>query len=278
MSVSLALVVLLAGGPAHAKTGIRWEAGFEEAIQKARTLGKPVMVDFWADWCGWCHRLDRTTYVDPEVVRLSEHFVTVKVDTEGGPKDVAIATRYDVSTLPTIAFLSPSGRQVLRLSGFQGPGQFPRTLETARQMAGKVMGWEAALEKNSAEPEALAGLGVHLFEQEAYEESRSLLYLAIKVDGERSVDERKRNRLLLAIIQNYDRKYPEAEALLKEGLSLRPPAEYDSKLLYVLGRTYLASGRKPDARETLRKLLDKHPDSAMADRARETLSALDKQR
>jgi hypothetical protein len=35
---------------------------------------------------------------------------------------------------------------------------------------------------------------------------------------------------------------------------------------------------RPDARETLRKLLDKHPDNAMADKARETLSALDKQR
>jgi len=277
VSASLALFVLLAG-PAPARTGIRWEAGFEEALKKARALGKPVMVDFWAEWCGWCHRLDRTTYVDPEVVRLSEHFVTVKVNTEGASNEVAIAARYDVSTLPTIAFLSPSGRQVLRLSGFQGPGQFPRTLETARQMATRVMGWEAAIESGSAVPEALAGLGVHLFEQEDYEESRGLLYQAIRIDGERPVDERKRNRLLLAIIQNYDRKYPEAEALLREGLSLRPPAEYDSKLLYVLGRTYLASGRKPDARATLQKLLEKHPGSSMADKARETLSALDKRR
>lgn len=274
----LLLIALLAGGPGHAKPGIRWEAGFDEAIKKARTLRKPLLVDFWADWCGWCHRLDQTTYVDAEVVRLSESFVAVKVDTEGSSKDVAIAARYDVSSLPTIAFLSPSGRQLLRLGGYQGAGRFPHSMEMALQLSARVMVWEAALEKNASEPGALAGLGTHLFEQESYEESRGLLGQAIKADRERPVDERKRSRLLLAIIQNYDRRYPAAETLLKDALALRPPADYDSKLLYVLGRTYLASGRRGEARSTMLSLLDKHPDSSMADKARETLAALDKQR
>jgi tetratricopeptide (TPR) repeat protein len=212
------------------------------------------------------------------VVRLSEDFVAVKVNTEGNPKEQAIAEQYDVSSLPTITFLSSSGRQVLRLSGFQGPGTFPRMMEKARQESLKVMGWEAALEKNARHAEALAGLGVHLFEQEFYEESRGLLHEAIKVDCERPVDERKRSRLLLAIIQNWDRKYPEAERLLKDGLEQRPPDEYDSKLLYVLGRTYFATERRDEARATMQKLLSKYPESAMAEKARETLKSLDKPR
>ena len=119
---------------------------------------------------------------------------------------------------------------------------------------------------------------MHLFEQEFYDESRGLLHKAIKVDCDRPVDERKRSRLLLAIIQNWDRKYPEAETLLKDGLEQRPPDEYDSKLLYVLGRTYLASERPDEARAAMQKLLSKYPESAMADKARETLKTLEKSR
>ena len=103
MIVALGLAAAVAyGGGGHATTGIRWERRFEDALKKARTSHKPVIVDFWAQWCGWCHRLDKTTYVDPAVVKLSEGFVAVKVNTEGDPRETAVAIRYDVSSLPTI--------------------------------------------------------------------------------------------------------------------------------------------------------------------------------
>ena len=65
MTSVLALALLLAG-PTPAK-GVQWEKNFDQAMELAAKHDMPVMVDFWADWCGWCHRLDRTTYVDPVV-------------------------------------------------------------------------------------------------------------------------------------------------------------------------------------------------------------------
>src|SRR5262245_31561269 len=196
------LALLLVGGPAAGSTkGIRWERQFEEALKKARAARKPVIVDFWAEWCGWCHRLDQTTYVDPLVVKLSQEFVPVKVDTEGGRKHTEIALRYNVSTLPTIIFLSAGGRQVLKVGQFQGPGQFPKTMEAAREAAAKVMAWEAALDKDGQDAKALFFLGRHMFEQEFYEESRDLLYRAAAADTSRPVADRKQARMLLGIIQ-----------------------------------------------------------------------------
>jgi thioredoxin-like negative regulator of GroEL len=266
-----ALVSLaLAGGA----TGIRFEHDFSEAIKKARARNRPLLVDFWADWCGWCHRLDKTTYADPTVVKLAQDFVAVKVNTEGGPQDMEVAERYDVTSLPTILFVSPGGHQVLRVSGFQGPGRFPRTLERAKDMAAKVMGYEAALEKRPQDASALAGLGTHLFEQELFEEARDLLYEAARLDAREPPATRRQTRMLLAIIQNYDRKYTEAESLLKDGLAITPLGEDEPKLLFILGRTYMKWGRPAEARSALQQILLSHAGSPMAQKAREQLALL----
>ena len=264
------------GGHGSGVSSVKWERQFDDALKKARASRKPVMVDFWADWCGWCHRLDATTYVDPVVVRMSEDFVAVKVDTEGDAKGAAVAVRYDVTSLPTIAFLTPSGRPLMRLNGFQGPGQFPKTLEAAKEVAQRVMAWEDAIERDPSNPEALAALGTHLFEQDAYLESREMLARALKYDTRRPLEERKRSRLLLGAIEKSDHRYAEAEAVLRQALDLPPSAEHDAKVLYVLGRMYASWGRTDQARVALTKVVKSYGSTSIAQKAKESLGALDK--
>ena len=277
MSSALALSLLLAGAareappPLPPPPTIRWERNFDEALKKARKAGKPVIVDFWADWCAWCHRLDRNTYADPWVARKAQEFVAVKVNTEGSRKDVDVAVRYHVTSLPTVVFLSPEGRQLFRMNGYQGPGQFPRTLEGALQAARTVMSWEEALARDPDDPRALLALGSHLFDQEYFDESRDLLQKAVARDLEAGLDERRRARMLLAIIEHVTRNFGEAERLVKEALSLQPGPEDQPKLLFVLGRTYLSSGRQAEGVATFEVIVREYPQSPAAAKARESL-------
>jgi thioredoxin-like negative regulator of GroEL len=271
---ALTMTLLLLGHPSG--QGIKWEKSFDDAIKRAKASGKPVLVDVWTEWCGWCHRLDQTTYVDPVVVKLSEDFVAVKLNGEGGGGQALLAAKYEVTTFPTILFLSPSGRQLMRVNGFQGPGQFPRSMQAALETAARVMSWEAALEKNGRDAAVLLNLGVHLFEQEFYEDSRELLYRTVKADQPRPVADRAKARLLLGIIQTYDRKYAEAERLLKQALELKPTAEQQPKIMFVLGRAYLNWGKHAQARAVFEQILAEHPSSHVAGKARDALSALER--
>ncbi len=52
----------------------------DAALARARAEHRPVMIDFFAEWCAACKELDRETYVAPGVVDEAERFVRIKVD------------------------------------------------------------------------------------------------------------------------------------------------------------------------------------------------------
>jgi len=269
----LVLTLLLAApGPPPA---IQWEASFDEAMEHAQATDTPLLVFFRADWCGWCHRLDRTTLRDPMVRTRAESFVSVRVDTEGSAREAEVVEDYQVHSVPTVLFLSPRGHQLARVP-FQGPGQFPHTMDRALEAGRRVVAWEETLEKNPADPAALLALGQHMFEQERFPQSLDLLARAAANDHGRPAEERRRTRLLLAILQNVQRNYAEAEMVIKEALSIDPRAPDQPQLLFILGRTYVSWGRRAQGVSTMESLVREHPESPMAQKARETLVLLER--
>ena len=179
--------------------------------------------------------------------------------------------RYDVTSLPTIVFLSPDGPPALPRERLPGPGQFPRTLEAAQAIARRVIAWEDALRTNPNDAAALAALGAHLYEQEYFEDAATCSGAPPPIDADEPVDDRRRTRMLLAILENMDRNYAEAEKLVKEALALGPRGEDNPKLLFVLGRTYVSWGRHAEGVATMEIIVRDYPQSPIAQKARETI-------
>jgi thioredoxin:protein disulfide reductase len=140
----LCAAVLLRAGTLDASspkdTVLRWELTWagepsgpsapspvDKALASARASGKPVMIDFFAEWCAACKELDRATYVAPQVVAESERFVRIKVDGTNGQDALdALYQRFGIEGLPTVAFVSSRG-EILehpRVMGFLGPVEF----------------------------------------------------------------------------------------------------------------------------------------------------------
>ena len=85
---------------------ISWEHDLAGALEKAKNEGKPVMADFYTDWCGWCKKLDKDVYEDAGVNRLAEKFICVKVNCE---LDKGAFAKYGLKGYPTIIFFNAAG-------------------------------------------------------------------------------------------------------------------------------------------------------------------------
>ncbi len=118
---------------------------------------------------------------------------------------------------------------------------------------------------------AFLALGTHLYEQEYFDEAREMLQKAVARDAAAGPDERRQARMLLAIIEHVSHNFAEAEKLLKEALTLPPDPDDEPKLLFVLGRTQVSSGRPAEGMATFEEIVRQFPQSPIAAKARETL-------
>lgn len=56
----------------------------EEAEKRLKKEPRKLLVDVYTDWCGWCKKMDKDTFTDPEVAAIiNKHFYAVKLDAEG---------------------------------------------------------------------------------------------------------------------------------------------------------------------------------------------------
>jgi thiol:disulfide interchange protein DsbD len=104
--------------------------GFEAALTAAK--GKPVMLDFYADWCVSCKEMERDTFSVAAVRARLAQMVLLQVDvTVGTPEDQALLRRFQLFGPPGIVFFDARGQEVpqLRVIGFEAAAPFAATLD-----------------------------------------------------------------------------------------------------------------------------------------------------
>ena len=107
--------------------GVVFASGnFDEALARARSEKRLLLVDFYTDWCGWCKKLDREVFADARVAEAARGLVAVRVNAEKGGENVA--ERYEVQGFPTILFVDGSGKIVKRIDGYVDAAEMLRIL------------------------------------------------------------------------------------------------------------------------------------------------------
>jgi thiol:disulfide interchange protein DsbD len=101
---------------------------------RLKSAGKPVMLDFYADWCVSCKEMERFTFGDPQVKARLGRMVLLRADVTANTRDdKALLKRFRLFGPPGIVFFDASGREIegLRVIGYQSPEKFIRSLDVA---------------------------------------------------------------------------------------------------------------------------------------------------
>jgi thiol:disulfide interchange protein DsbD len=114
-------------------------AELDAALARASARNQPVLLEFYADWCVDCKRMERSTYPDPAVREALSDVLLLKADvTENSTEDQALLQRFGLYGPPATLFFSRDGRELqpYRVIGFMGAGEFADHVDSALRATG----------------------------------------------------------------------------------------------------------------------------------------------
>jgi thioredoxin-related protein len=140
---------------------VKW-LSFEEAVRKAKSEKRPVFIDVYTDWCGWCKVMDKNTFSDPKVAKiLNENFYPVKFNAEqreevqfngttfkfvesgrNGYHELAAALLNNQLSYPTVVFLDEQFRIIQPLPGYRQAPEFHMIAQFIGEGHYKKIKWE----------------------------------------------------------------------------------------------------------------------------------------
>ena len=112
-----------------------WYHDWNTGLAAAKEQGRPVLVDFYTDWCHWCDEMDEKTFADSEIKKkFADGWITIKIDAE----DQAVSGTYKGDTLtypqmaaafgvtgyPAYVFIDKEGEPIHLLTGYREKEQF----------------------------------------------------------------------------------------------------------------------------------------------------------
>ena len=136
-TICLVMGIVLIGNQMFKGPSVHWHNYSDRLLAESVENNKPVIIDFYADWCTPCRELDQITFHHQDIVKLSqEEFVMVKVDlTQKDSQNYDhLLSEYKVKGVPTVVFLDTSGRERddLRVVDFIKPNEFIKIMVSLR--------------------------------------------------------------------------------------------------------------------------------------------------
>jgi len=123
--LAILLILGMPALPAAARAEHReWLTSVDDALAQASKNNQRILVDLYAEWCGWCKRLEEDVFSTPTFQSFAEDFVLLRVDTEDGAEGSRLQQRYEAYSLPTTLVLDHQRVMIAEVKGFAPAPQY----------------------------------------------------------------------------------------------------------------------------------------------------------
>jgi thioredoxin 1 len=229
VTASLLLAVTTWAAPVSAD--VPWITDVQRGKRDGLQTNRPVLLDFWASWCGPCSTMDVEVFSQERVATAMRKIVPVRVDID---RHEDVARTYRVNGTPTLIVTDGHGNELLRHSGLISADRLIAVLEALPQDLSRINALSAAVERDKDDGAALSALGEELRRSGLYVASAEHYRRALKTRAGRQRSELRAAALLAlgrnqAVLRDFAAAektlaqllkefpdHPEAEAVRKE--------------------------------------------------------------
>jgi thioredoxin-related protein len=89
---------------------------YQTGMEKAKVAKKPIFLNFYANWCGYCRKMENETFSDRTVANiLQDSFVPIQINSDKQPR---LSANYGVRGLPFFWFLTDKAERIAALPGY----------------------------------------------------------------------------------------------------------------------------------------------------------------
>lgn len=257
--VLLAVFALALAPQSHARTWLKTVAEAQKAATAKKQL---ILVDMFAEWCGWCHRFEREVFPSAAFQKATDDMVLLRLDTEDRAEGTQYAKKFGVTSLPTFLVLTPQLELVGQIRGYAPPPQFVQMLGETRQKHAKfveLLKNEGKIAKDYAKRLELASeFGARSEYAKAEVRFRNLAY-------EKGVPAEIRDEAFyqLAVTQVLQNKADAAHKTIKDLKLLSKSGEHVERARFLAGELYAQQGKIQNAVDEFRSFKKAFPTSTL---------------
>jgi thioredoxin-related protein len=253
-----------------------WNKSLASAQKNAKTKNQLIFVDLFADWCGWCHRMEQEVFPSEAFQKVTDDMILLRLNTEDGADGSKLAQRFQVTTLPTFLVLTPDLGLAGVIRGYAPANEFsPKVSDIETQYA-------AFRKRVTDEPKYKTDYQKRLdlareFTQRASYDQSELRLKRLIAEPKIPADIRDRAYYELAAAQFFQNNYVGATATIKKLNTMATKGEALERARLLQGDVYLRQGNTLAAVTEFRAFKTAFPSSAMIKNVDMMLQQLERQ-